>query len=106
MCASNEDREVLQEIVNNVILSEGYLALARDIEVMEPKTPDDIYKVYTCTQLPLLIMLDLHILLHLFDISLFEVIGLTLSWRYMLQSLYICFCSATEVSHVIIALFC
>ncbi|XP_069146745.1 26S proteasome non-ATPase regulatory subunit 2 homolog A isoform X3 [Solanum lycopersicum] len=46
LCASNEDREVLQEIVNNVILSEGYLALARDIEVMEPKTPDDIYKLH------------------------------------------------------------
>ncbi|KAL3325699.1 hypothetical protein AABB24_036770 [Solanum stoloniferum] len=44
MCASDEDREALQEIVNNVKLSEGYLALARDIEVMEPKIPDDIYK--------------------------------------------------------------
>ncbi|KAM3287194.1 26S proteasome non-ATPase regulatory subunit 2 A isoform X1 [Capsicum chacoense] len=44
LCASDEEREVLQEIVNNVKLSEGYLALARDIEVMEAKTPDDIYK--------------------------------------------------------------
>ncbi|KAJ8556144.1 hypothetical protein K7X08_022902 [Anisodus acutangulus] len=44
MCASDEEREVLQEIVNNAKLSEGYLALARDIEVMEAKTPDDIYK--------------------------------------------------------------
>ncbi|KAH0721485.1 hypothetical protein KY290_006786 [Solanum tuberosum] len=44
LCASDEDREALQEIVNNVKLSEGYLALARDIEVMEPKIPDDIYK--------------------------------------------------------------
>jgi 26S proteasome regulatory subunit N1 len=26
-------------------LSEGYLTLARDIEVMEPKSPGDIYKV-------------------------------------------------------------
>lgn len=40
-----DDREALQEIVNNVKLSEGYLALARDIEVMEPKSPEDIYKV-------------------------------------------------------------
>ncbi|RWW20623.1 hypothetical protein GW17_00015262 [Ensete ventricosum] len=41
----DDDREALQEIVNNVKLSEGYLALARDIEVMEPKSPEDIYKV-------------------------------------------------------------
>jgi 26S proteasome regulatory subunit N1 len=27
-------------------LSEGYLTLARDIEVMEPKSPEDIYKVH------------------------------------------------------------
>lgn len=39
------DREVLQDIINNVKLSEGYLTLARDIEVMEPKSPEDIYKV-------------------------------------------------------------
>ncbi|THU56769.1 hypothetical protein C4D60_Mb11t20700 [Musa balbisiana] len=42
----DDDREALQEIVNNVKLSEGYLALARDIEVMEPKSPEDIYKVH------------------------------------------------------------
>ncbi|XP_009622441.1 26S proteasome non-ATPase regulatory subunit 2 homolog A [Nicotiana tabacum] len=44
MCAEDEEREGLQEIINNAKLSEGYLTLARDIEVMEPKTPDDIYK--------------------------------------------------------------
>lgn len=44
MC-SGEEREVLQEIINNTKLSEGYLALGRDIEVMEPKSPEDIYKV-------------------------------------------------------------
>ena len=38
-------REVLEEIINNTKLSEGYLTLARDIEVMEPKSPEDIYKV-------------------------------------------------------------
>ncbi|OIT00135.1 PREDICTED: 26S proteasome non-ATPase regulatory subunit 2 homolog A-like [Nicotiana attenuata] len=43
-CAEDEEREGLQEIINNAKLSEGYLTLARDIEVMEPKTPDDIYK--------------------------------------------------------------
>jgi 26S proteasome regulatory subunit N1 len=41
----DNDKEALQEIVNNTKLSEGYLTLARDIEVMEPKSPEDIYKV-------------------------------------------------------------
>ncbi|GJN39263.1 hypothetical protein PR202_gb28369 [Eleusine coracana subsp. coracana] len=45
--ADENDKEVLQEIVYNTKLSEGYLTLARDIEVMEPKSPEDIYKV-TC----------------------------------------------------------
>lgn len=42
---NDDDREVLQDIINNLKLSEGYLTLARDIEVMEPKSPEDIYKV-------------------------------------------------------------
>ncbi|KAJ1686581.1 hypothetical protein LUZ63_017971 [Rhynchospora breviuscula] len=46
IAADENDREALQDIVNNTRLSEGYLALARDIEVMEPKSPDDIYKVH------------------------------------------------------------
>lgn len=41
-----EEREVLQDIANNAKLSEGYLTLARDIEVMEPKSPEDIYKAH------------------------------------------------------------
>ena len=45
MVANDEDKEALQDIVNNSKLSEGYLTLARDIEVMEAKTPEDIYKV-------------------------------------------------------------
>ena len=46
MIIGNEDKkELLQEIVNNSKLSEGYLTLARDLDVMEPKTPEDIYKV-------------------------------------------------------------
>lgn len=45
MCPDEEEREGLQEIINNSKLSEGFLALARDIEVMEPKSPEDIYKV-------------------------------------------------------------
>ncbi|EEF44376.1 26S proteasome non-ATPase regulatory subunit 2 homolog A [Ricinus communis] len=46
VAADDEDREALQDIVNNTKLSEGYLTLARDIEVMEPKSPDDIYKAH------------------------------------------------------------
>lgn len=47
MAADDIDRESLQEIINNARLSEGYLTLARDIEVMEAKTPEDIYKAST-----------------------------------------------------------
>ncbi|KAL0306860.1 UNVERIFIED_CONTAM: 26S proteasome non-ATPase regulatory subunitA [Sesamum radiatum] len=46
MCAEDEEREALQEIINNTKLNEGYLTLARDIEVMEPKSPEDIYKAH------------------------------------------------------------
>lgn len=46
MVSDEEEREALQEIVNNTKLSEGYLTLARDIEVMEPKSPEDIYKAH------------------------------------------------------------
>ncbi|KAL3509311.1 hypothetical protein ACH5RR_028712 [Cinchona calisaya] len=46
MSADDEEREALQEIINNAKLSEGYLTLARDIEVMEPKSPEDIYKAH------------------------------------------------------------
>ena len=48
MVSDDSDREVLQDIINNVKLSEGYLTLARDVEVMEAKTPEDIYKVTFC----------------------------------------------------------
>lgn len=46
MAADDDEREALQEIINNTKLSEGYLTLARDIEVMEPKSPEDIYKAH------------------------------------------------------------
>ncbi|KAL6185843.1 hypothetical protein ACLB2K_041966 [Fragaria x ananassa] len=36
----------MQDIINNTRLSEGYLTLARDLEVMEAKTPQDIYKAH------------------------------------------------------------
>ncbi|KAL2466538.1 26S proteasome non-ATPase regulatory subunit 2B [Abeliophyllum distichum] len=44
MCQEDEKRKGLQQIISNAKLSEGYLTLARDIEVMEPKSPEDIYK--------------------------------------------------------------
>ncbi|XP_028086959.1 26S proteasome non-ATPase regulatory subunit 2 homolog A-like [Camellia sinensis] len=46
MAANDDEREALQEIINNTKLSEGYLTLARHIEVMEPKSPKDIYKAH------------------------------------------------------------
>ncbi|XP_031476397.1 26S proteasome non-ATPase regulatory subunit 2 homolog A-like [Nymphaea colorata] len=47
MLSGHEDqRDSMQEIIYNAKLSEGYLALARDIEVMEPKSPEDIYKAH------------------------------------------------------------
>ncbi|PSS14475.1 26S proteasome non-ATPase regulatory subunit 2 A like [Actinidia chinensis var. chinensis] len=46
MVADDEEREALQDIINNNKLTEGYLTLARDIEVMEPKSPEDIYKAH------------------------------------------------------------
>ena len=42
-CAG-DDAEALAEILSNCKLSEQYLALARDLDVMEPKTAEDIYK--------------------------------------------------------------
>lgn len=68
MCSDDEEREALQEIINNTKLSEGYLTLARDIEVMEPKSPEDIYKVWIfryCSLLPLS-KLRVHFCLSLF----------------------------------------
>ncbi|KAK1262268.1 26S proteasome non-ATPase regulatory subunit 2 1B [Acorus gramineus] len=44
MAEKDEDREALQDIINNFKLSAGYLYLARDLEVMEPKYPEDVYK--------------------------------------------------------------
>ncbi|XP_015887277.1 26S proteasome non-ATPase regulatory subunit 2 homolog A [Ziziphus jujuba] len=41
---AGDEIDRLQEIINNMMLNEGYLTLARDIEVMEAKTPEDIYK--------------------------------------------------------------
>ncbi|RDY11271.1 26S proteasome non-ATPase regulatory subunit 2-like A, partial [Mucuna pruriens] len=49
MVPNEDDRLMLQDIIYNSMLSEGYLTLARDIEVMEPKSPEDIYKESKCS---------------------------------------------------------
>jgi 26S proteasome regulatory subunit N1 len=38
-----EDEE-LQELLGNTKLAEHFVALAKDLDVLEPKTPEDIYK--------------------------------------------------------------
>ncbi|CAM6095742.1 unnamed protein product [Calypogeia fissa] len=43
---TEDQKDLLQEIISNSKLSEGYLTLARDLDVMEPKTPEDIYKAH------------------------------------------------------------
>ena len=40
------DDEGLNEIIGNATLSERYLAVARDLGVMDPKSPEDIYKTH------------------------------------------------------------
>ncbi|XP_037457858.1 26S proteasome non-ATPase regulatory subunit 2 homolog A-like [Triticum dicoccoides] len=46
MVADENEKNALQEVVYNTKLSKGYHILARDIGVMEPKSPEDIYKVH------------------------------------------------------------
>uniref|UniRef100_A0A7S3QP44 26S proteasome non-ATPase regulatory subunit 2 homolog n=1 Tax=Dunaliella tertiolecta TaxID=3047 RepID=A0A7S3QP44_DUNTE len=44
--ADEEKREALREVVSNSKLSEHFLALARDLDVMEAKVPEDVYKTH------------------------------------------------------------
>jgi len=44
MSYSDAERETLEEIVSNSKLSEHFLNVARDLDVMEAKTPEDVYK--------------------------------------------------------------
>mgnify|MGYP000670754118 CR=1 FL=1 len=39
-----EDVDILNELIGNEKLSEQFLKLAQDLDVMDPKTPEDIYK--------------------------------------------------------------
>ncbi|XP_037534377.1 26S proteasome non-ATPase regulatory subunit 2 [Nematolebias whitei] len=41
-----EDYEDLTEIMSNVQLNSNFLALARELDIIEPKVPDDIYKTH------------------------------------------------------------
>lgn len=47
-CAIADDdlRSTLQEIMSNSRLSEHFLALGRDLDVMEAKSPEDVYKMH------------------------------------------------------------
>ena len=40
----DDDAEDLNEIIGNEKLSEEFLKVAQDLDVMDPKTPEDIYK--------------------------------------------------------------
>ena len=40
----DEDAEELNELIGNEKLSEEFLKVAQDLDVMDPKTPEDIYK--------------------------------------------------------------
>lgn len=44
--------ELLTSLMGNARLSEQFMALARELDVMEPKTPDDIYKTHLETTRP------------------------------------------------------
>ena len=42
----DDEREMLQEIISNSKLNEYFLALAKDLDLLEPKVPEDIYKTH------------------------------------------------------------
>ncbi|XP_017779189.1 PREDICTED: 26S proteasome non-ATPase regulatory subunit 2-like [Nicrophorus vespilloides] len=41
-----EDRDELMNIMNNGNLSSQFLTLARELDIMDPKSPEDVYKVW------------------------------------------------------------
>ncbi|RUS76686.1 hypothetical protein EGW08_015541 [Elysia chlorotica] len=41
-----DDREDLREIIANGQLNQNFLTLARELDIMDPKDPDDIYKTH------------------------------------------------------------
>ena len=44
--ADDDEREEFASIMGNARLSERYLSLARDLDVVEAKTPEDVYKTH------------------------------------------------------------
>jgi len=42
----DEEREVLRELMSNSRLNGNFLNLARELDILDPKTPDDIYKTH------------------------------------------------------------
>ncbi len=46
VCITLTHLQSLREIISNSKLSEHFLALARDLDVMEAKTPEDVYKTH------------------------------------------------------------
>ena len=40
------EEEVLKELIANKKLNDSFLRLARELDILEPKTPDDIYKTH------------------------------------------------------------
>ncbi|GAB6029032.1 26S proteasome non-ATPase regulatory subunit 2 [Chamberlinius hualienensis] len=49
---SIDDAEDLKEIISNSYLNNHFLALGRELDIIEPKTPDDIYKTHLETNRP------------------------------------------------------
>ena len=47
-----EDADSLKETMNNSHLSQNFLNLARELDIMEPKVPEDIYKSHLETNRP------------------------------------------------------
>lgn len=47
-----EEADELREIMNNSRLSPNFLNLARELDIMEPKVPEDIYKTHLETNRP------------------------------------------------------
>lgn len=45
ICLESEDGEIL-ECLSNSHLSDHFLALGKELNILEPKTPEDIYKSY------------------------------------------------------------
>ncbi len=41
-----EDKAELGDITTNTLLNINFLALGRELDILEPKTPDEVYKTH------------------------------------------------------------